>query len=123
MKRDFTYIDDIVRAIVRLCRQPAKPDENWSSSDPNPGTSNKPYRVYNIGNSQPVPLLEMIETLERCLGKTAIKQFAPLQLGDVLETSADVTALTRDTGFCPSTPLAVGLQHFVEWYRAYHRPA
>jgi UDP-glucuronate 4-epimerase len=123
MKRDFTYIDDIVQAIVRLCRQPAKPDENWSSSEPNPGTSNKPYRVYNIGNSQPVPLLEMIETLERCLGKTAIKQFAPLQLGDVLETSADVTALTRDTGFCPSTPLAVGLQRFVEWYRTYHRPA
>lgn len=120
MKRDFTYIDDIVQAIVRLCKQPATPDPQWSSDDPNPGTSNKPYRVYNIGNSQPVPLMEMIETLERCLGKTAIKQFAPLQPGDVLETSADVTALARDTGFSPATPLAVGLQRFVEWYRAYH---
>lgn len=121
MKRDFTYVDDIVKAIVRLCKQPAAPDPQWDGMAPNPATSNKPYRVYNIGNRQPVPLLEMIETLERCLGKTAIKEYAPMQLGDVLETSADVSALARDTGFSPSTPLAVGLQRFVDWYRAYHR--
>lgn len=120
MKRDFTYIDDIVQAIQRLCQRPARPDPNWSSDAPSPATSNKPYRVYNIGNSQPVPLLQMIEYLEQCLGKPAIKQFAPLQPGDVLETSADVSALTRDTGFSPATPLPVGLARFVEWYRAYH---
>jgi UDP-glucuronate 4-epimerase len=120
MKRDFTYIDDIVQAILRLCRQPAQPNPDWSSDAPTPGSSNKPYRVYNIGNSQPVPLLEMIEGLETCLGKTAVKQLAPLQPGDVIETAADVSALTRDTGFSPATPLAVGLARFVDWYRSYH---
>lgn len=122
MKRDFTYIDDIVQALLRLCRKPAQPDPTWSSDAPNPGTSNQPFRVYNIGNSQPVPLLEMIEQLEHCLGKRAIKQLAPLQPGDVLETSADVSALTRDTGFSPATPLATGLAHFVAWYRSYRPP-
>lgn len=120
MKRDFTYIDDIVQALLRLCRQPAKADPMWSSDHPVPGTSNKPYRVYNIGNSQPVPLLEMIECLEHCLGKSATKQLAPLQPGDVIETAADVSALTRDTGFSPATPLAIGLARFVDWYRRYH---
>lgn len=123
MKRDFTYIDDIVQAMLRLCRQPAQPDPQWSSDAPSPETSNKPFRVYNIGNSQPVPLLEMIEQLEQCLGKTAIRQLAPLQPGDVLETAADVSALTRDTGFSPATPLAVGLARFVEWYRRYYSQA
>jgi UDP-glucuronate 4-epimerase len=121
MRRDFTYIDDIVEGVVRVMDRTPQPDMQWSSNQPDPGTSMAPYRVYNIGNNQPVELLEMISLVEKCLGKTATKNFLPMQPGDVTETYADVDDLVRDTGFRPSTPLPDGIARFIEWYRAYYR--
>jgi UDP-glucuronate 4-epimerase len=121
MRRDFTYIDDIVEGVVRTLDRVAEPNPDWSGAAPDPATSAAPWRVYNIGNHSPVPLLELIETLERALGKTATKNFLPMQPGDVPATYADVADLTRDTGFSPSTPLAVGIERFVAWYRDYYR--
>lgn len=120
MKRDFTYVDDIVEGIVRIHDQPSKPDPHWSSDDPAPASSSAPYRVYNIGNSEPVELLRYICVLENCLGKPAIKNLLPLQAGDVLETYADVDDLTAATGFAPCTPIEVGVERFVAWYRDYY---
>ena len=120
MRRDFTYIDDIVEGVVRAADVVATPDPRWNSDDPDPGTSNAPYRLYNIGNNQPVPLLEMIAILEKRLGRKVEKRFLPLQPGDVPETYADVEALSHATGFAPSTPLDVGIGRFVEWYRDYY---
>ena len=93
---------------------------DWSGDAPTPATSERPYRVYNIGNNQPVELMEMIETLERCLGQTAEKNMMDIQPGDVPATYADVDDLVRDVGFAPSTPLVTGVQRFVDWYREYH---
>ena len=121
MKRDFTYIDDIVEGVVRALDRPAAPDLAWSGDAPNPATSSAPYRLYNIGNHQPVELLRMIEVLERALGKTAQKRFLPLQPGDVLETYADVQDLIEDVGFKPDTPLEEGIKKFVDWYRSYYK--
>ncbi len=119
LQRDFTYIDDIVEGIVRVCQQPPSSNPAWDSSSPDPATSFAPYRLYNIGNNQPVALLEFIETLEQCLGKKAIKNLLPMQPGDVKATFADVDDLMADTGFKPSTSLAEGLGQFVEWYHRY----
>jgi UDP-glucuronate 4-epimerase len=123
MKRDFTYIDDIVDGIVRVADVVPMANNEWNSDHPDPATSGAPYRLYNIGNNRPVPLMEMIEALERHLGKTAEKRFLPMQAGDVPETSADVEALRTATGFVPSTPIAVGIKHFVEWYLDYYKSA
>lgn len=120
MLRDFTFIDDIVEGIVRVADRPALPNAGWSGDSPDPGTSFAPYRIYNIGNNQPVELLYFVETLERCLGKTAEKNFLPLQVGDVPATFADVDDLMRDTGFRPATSIEDGIARFVEWYRSYY---
>ncbi|MFO0905925.1 MAG: NAD-dependent epimerase [Pirellulales bacterium] len=120
MRRDFTYVDDVVEATLRLLPRPAAPDANWRSDDPNPSTSCAPYRVYNIGNHAPVPLLEFIETLEQCLGRTAVKRLLPAQPGDVVETYADDQTLARDIDFSPATPLRDGIARFVDWYRTHY---
>jgi len=120
MQRDFTYIDDVVEGVVRTLDRPARPDPAWTGEAPNPATSSAPYRLYNIGNHQPVELLRMIEILERTIGKAAKKQFLPLQPGDVPATYADVEDLVADVGFKPDTPLEEGIRKFVEWYRSYY---
>ena len=120
MRRDFTYIDDIVEGVVRVTDQPARPNAEWSGDKPDPATSAAPYRVYNIGNNNPVELMHMIETLEKALGKTAIKNYMPIQPGDVPATWADVDALSNDVGFRPETPIEVGVGRFVEWYKTYY---
>lgn len=121
MQRDFTYIDDIVTAIVRVKDKIPSYDANWNSQTPDPGTSQAPYRVYNIGNHQPTELLRFIEVLENEIGKKASMQMMPLQPGDVLATYADVDALVQAVGFAPSTSIEVGIAKFVAWYRQYHR--
>lgn len=121
MMRDFTYIDDVVEGIVRLAERPARGNPAWDSDAPDPGTSNAPYRVYNIGNHQPVQLMHLIETLETCLGRKAIKELLPAQPGDVPATYADVEDLTTAIGYAPSTPIEVGVERFVRWYRDYYR--
>ncbi len=120
MRRDFTYIDDIVEAIARLVDVPATPDPAWDGKKPDPASSAAPYRLYNIGNTVSVELMSMIGMLERETGRKANKNFLPLQPGDVPETCADVTALKEAIGFSPSTPLETGIRHFVRWYRDYH---
>jgi UDP-glucuronate 4-epimerase len=120
MRRDFTYIDDIVEGVVRVADVIPGPDSSWNGNDPDPGTSKAPYRLYNIGNNQPVPLLEMIAILEKRLGRKVEKRFLPMQAGDVPETYADVEALSEATGFAPSTPLEVGIGRFVDWYREFY---
>jgi UDP-glucuronate 4-epimerase len=121
-QRDFTYVDDIVKGVVAAVDHVARPDPKWNSDAPQPGTSRAPYRIYNIGNQQPVTLMRFIEVLERCLGRTAIKNLMPMQLGDVPDTSADVEALARDVGYRPSTELEDGVKKFVEWYLEYYHP-
>ncbi len=121
MERDFTYIDDIVEGLVRLGERPAAPDPNWSGRHPTPNTSRAPYRIYNIGNHAPVRLLRLIEVLEDCLGRKAEKRLLPMQPGDVPATYADIDDLTRDVGFTPSTPIEVGVERFVRWYRDHYR--
>ncbi len=120
MVRDFTYIDDIVEGVVRTLDRPATPDEAFDPQAPNPGSSRAPYRVFNIGNSEPVKLMDFIEAIERSLGRVAVKNFLPMQPGDVPATHADVSALARWTGFTPGTPVQDGIDRFVAWYRAYY---
>ena len=120
MQRDFTYIDDIVEGVVRVMGRIPQADPNWSSDRPDPSSSCVPYRLYNIGNNQPVALMEFITAIETALGKKAIIAFQPLQPGDVPATYADVADLIADTGFKPSTPVPEGIQKFVDWYRAYY---
>jgi UDP-glucuronate 4-epimerase len=120
MSRDFTYIDDIVQGVVRIHDVPATPDPQWRSDDPDPASSNAPYRIYNIGNHSPTVLTEMIGILEGCIGRQAILNMLPMQDGDLPATFADVDELSRDAGFAPSTPLDVGLTRFVQWYKEYH---
>ncbi len=119
-KRDFTFVDDIAEGVVRASERVAQPDPKWNSNAPDPSSSNAPYRIYNIGNSSPVPLMRYIEVLEDCLGRKATKNFLPLQLGDVPETSADITDLERDVGYRPATPVEVGVRRFVDWYLEYY---
>lgn len=119
MKRDFTYVDDIVEGIVRLLNNPPKENINWDKELSDPGTSSAPYKVYNIGNSKPVELMDFIETLERKIGKKTIKEFLPLQDGDVPMTYADVDDLISDVGFKPDTTIEAGIDNFVSWYLEY----
>jgi UDP-glucuronate 4-epimerase len=120
MERDFTYIDDIVEGVVRVTDRIPSVNPSWSGDHPDPASSNAPYRLYNIGNNRPEKLLRMIEVLEGCLGRTAVKNMLPMQAGDVKATAADVDDLMRDVGFSPSTPIEVGIQRFVEWFREYY---
>ena len=119
MQRDFTFVDDIAEGTVRVLDRPACANPDFDQARPDPGSSTAPYRVYNIGNHQPVELLTFIETIEQALGVAAVKNFLPMQPGDVPATFADVADLRRDTGFEPATPLAAGIARWVEWYRAY----
>ena len=119
MKRDFTYIDDIVEGIIRVVEKIPEPDTAWNSDNPDPATSYAPYRIYNIGNNSPVELMTFIEVLEDCLGKKAEKNLLPMQPGDVHETCADVDDLIN-IGFKPSTPIEKGIKKFVEWYLDYY---
>jgi UDP-glucuronate 4-epimerase len=123
MARDFTYIDDIIEGVSRIIQQIPEPDKNWDGNNPDPATSYCRYRIYNIGNNQKVDLLRFIEVLEECLGKEAKKNFLPMQPGDVKVTYADVDDLISDVGYKPSTPIEVGLKHFVAWYREYYKIA
>lgn len=118
--RDFTYIDDIVEGVIRTLDHIAQPDPNYDATLPNPGTSSAPYRLYNIGNDQPVPLMHFIELMEQNLGRTVEKRLLPMQPGDVPDTWADVSALRRDVGYAPSTSIEEGVAKFVKWYRQYH---
>ena len=118
--RDFTYIDDIVEGVVRSLDKVATPDLDWDSFNPNPSTSSAPYRLYNIGNHHPVKLMHFIECIEKSLGKTAKKNFLPLQPGDVARTYADIDGLACDIGFRPETPIEEGISRFVAWYRSYY---
>ncbi|MGY1409858.1 NAD-dependent epimerase [Luteimonas sp. A611] len=118
--RDFTYVDDIVEGVIRTLDRIPGPDPTYDPLLPNPGSSSAPYRVYNIGNHQPVQLLRYIEVLEECLGRKAEKNLLPMQPGDVPDTEADVEALRRDTGYQPSTTIETGVRNFVAWYREYH---
>jgi UDP-glucuronate 4-epimerase len=120
MRRDFTYIDDVTEAVVRLVRRPPQPDPAWSGDRPDPAASSAPWRIYNIGNSRPSELLDVISLIEKAVGRPAIREFLPMQPGDVLETFADCTDLECDIGFKPDTSLENGVRLFVEWYRDYH---
>jgi len=120
MRRDFTYVADIVEGITRVADNTAAANSDWSSATPDPATSASPYRVYNIGNNQPVELMYLIEVLEDCLGMKAEKNFMEMQPGDVPATFADVDDLIRDVDFKPATPIETGVANFVEWYREYH---
>jgi UDP-glucuronate 4-epimerase len=120
MRRDFTYVDDIAEGVIRVAERPAIANPAWNPALPDPATSSAPYRLYNIGNHQPIELLYLIELLEQNLGRTAKKNYLPLQPGDVLETFADIEDLTRDIGFCPTTSIEVGVERFVEWYREFY---
>ncbi|MEK6749153.1 MAG: NAD-dependent epimerase [Pseudomonadota bacterium] len=119
-RRDFTYIDDIVEGVIRTLDRVPGADAQWSGDHPDPASSLAPYRIYNIGNNQPVELAYYIETLEKALGKKAIKKYLPLQPGDVPATYADIEALQQDVGFKPNTPIETGIARFVEWYRGYY---
>lgn len=121
MNRDFTYIDDIVEGVSRVLTRPAQPNAAWSGGHPDPGSSSAPYRLYNIGNHQPVSLMRFIEAIEEALGKKAIKNMMPLQPGDVLGTEADATDLKTEFGFLPTTKIEDGVSRFVDWYRMYYK--
>ena len=121
MQRDFTFIDDIVQGVVRVADRPAAANPDWTGLNPDPGSSFAPWKVYNIGNSNPVELMRYIQVLEDCLGKKAIKNLLPMQAGDVVATAADVEDLSRDVGFAPSTPIEEGIRRFVDWYLDFYR--
>jgi UDP-glucuronate 4-epimerase len=120
MQRDFTYIDDIIEGVVRVMARLPEPNPAWRGDNPDPGTSYVPYKLYNIGNNNPVELLEFIEEIEKALDRQAKKEFVDLQPGDVVATYADVDDLMQDVGFKPETPIATGIRHFVRWYRDYY---
>ena len=121
MRRDFSYIDDVVEAVVRLVDRPAHGDPSWSGAAPDPSRSAAPWRLYNIGNNQPVEVLHLVELIERAVGKSARRELLPMQPGDVPETYADVDDLMRDVGFRPATAIADGVARFVAWYRQYQK--
>lgn len=120
MKRDFTYIDDIVEGIVRVLQRIPQSNTEWSGDAPDPGTSYKPYKIYNIGNNNPVQLTAFIAAIEKALGQEAKKDYVDIQPGDVPATYADIDDLIEDVGFRPSTPLSVGIQNFIDWYKDYY---
>ncbi len=119
-KRDFTFVTDIAEGVARVCEHVAQPNAAWNSDAPDPASSTAPFRIYNIGNNQPVPLLRYIEVLEDCLGRKAQKNFLPLQPGDVPETFADIDDLVRDVGYRPATPIEEGVRQFVDWFCEYY---
>jgi UDP-glucuronate 4-epimerase len=121
MLRDFTYIDDIVEGVIRVIDNPATSNSSWSGKHPDPSSSSAPYRIFNIGNSSPVRLLDFITAIEDALGLTIHKEFLPMQAGDVPATYADITDLSRDLGYQPATSVHVGVQRFVQWYREFYR--
>ncbi|MBM4270905.1 MAG: NAD-dependent epimerase [Deltaproteobacteria bacterium] len=121
MSRDFTYIDDVVEGVFRVAGKIPQADPNWLGNRPDPATSFAPYRIYNIGNNNPVKLLEFIRILERQLGRKAKMNMLPIQPGDVPATYADIDDLTRDVGFKPTTPIEDGIKHFLKWYREYYK--
>ena len=120
-KRDFTYIDDIVAGVIRTMDHTAEVNPGWDSGNPDPGTSMAPYRLYNIGNQQPIELMRYIEVIEQCLGKEAEKNMLPLQAGDVPDTFADTEDLVQDVGYQPDTPIEVGVKKFIDWYLDYYQ--
>lgn len=120
MGRDFTYIDDIVAAIIRLIDRPPLANRNWDSVSPDPSSSNAPYKIYNIGNNNPVNIIDFIHTLEKLIGKQAKIEFLPMQPGDVKQTYADISDLHADIGFTPTTTIDTGLKQFVDWYKKYY---
>jgi UDP-glucuronate 4-epimerase len=119
-RRDFTYIDDIIEGVVRVMAHVPKGNDQWTGDNPDPASSRAPWKVYNIGNNQPVELMRYIEVLEDCLGKKAEKNLLPMQLGDVPDTYANVDALVEDVGYRPDTPIEEGIRRFVEWYREFY---
>jgi UDP-glucuronate 4-epimerase len=121
MKRDFTYVDDIVEGVMRVIDNPPKGNSDWSGKNPDPSSSKAPYKVYNIGNSNPVQLMEFIEAIEKSLGKKAKKNMLPIQPGDVPATWAEVSDLVRDMNYKPDTSIEVGIAKFVEWYREFYK--
>jgi len=120
MQRDFTYIDDIIEGVVRVMARLPEPNPAWRGDNPDPGTSYAPYKLYNIGNNNPVELIEFIEEIENALGRKAKKEFVDLQPGDVVATYADVDDLMQDVGFKPETSIATGIRRFIEWYKDYY---
>ena len=120
-KRDFTFVDDIVEGVIRTMDHTAEVNPDWDAGNPDPGTSNAPYRLYNIGNQQPIELMRYIEVLEDCLGKKAEKNLLPLQPGDVPDTFADTEDLVQDVGYQPDTPIEAGVRKFVDWYLEYYQ--
>jgi UDP-glucuronate 4-epimerase len=121
MGRDFTYIGDIIEGVVRVINRPATAAPNWDAQAPDPATSSEPYRIYNIGSSSPVRLMDYIETLEQALEKEAVKEFLPMQPGDVLNTYCDVSDLEQEFGYKPSTSLKEGLEAFAAWFKAWDK--
>jgi UDP-glucuronate 4-epimerase len=121
MRRDFTYVDDVAEAVVRLIERPPAGDAGWSGEAPDPATSRAPWRVYNIGNHTPVEVTEVVRLIEQALGRQAVRELLPMQPGDVPETCADVEDLRRDVGFAPDTPIADGVRRFVDWFRAFNK--
>jgi UDP-glucuronate 4-epimerase len=122
MRRDFTYIDDVVEAVIRLVPRPPAANPAWAADAPDPATSCAPWHLYNIGNSKPVEVIEVVRLIEQALGKSAIQEFLPMQPGDVPETCADVADLERVVGFRPNTPIADGIGRFVDWFRRFCSP-
>jgi UDP-glucuronate 4-epimerase len=121
MRRDFTYVDDVTQAVVRVLQQAPTPDPAWSGDAPDPARSAAPWRIYNIGNNRPVEIGRVVELLESELGRAAVKDLVPMQPGDVPETRADVDDLMQDVGFRPATPIEDGIRRFAAWYRAYRQ--
>jgi UDP-glucuronate 4-epimerase len=120
MQRDFTYIDDIIEGVLRVMGKPPVKNMQWSGDDPDPGTSYARYKIYNIGNNNPVELMEFISIIEKTLGRKAKKKFLDLQPGDVIATYADIDDLTKDVGFKPSTRVETGVRRFVDWFKEYY---
>ena len=118
-RRDFTYVDDLAKVVTLVLEQAPLADPNWNSRLPDPGSSSAPFRIYNVGNQQPTELIRFIEVLEDTIGIKAKKKMLPIQAGDVLDTFADVDSLATAIGFSPSTPIEIGIQKFVAWYREY----
>jgi UDP-glucuronate 4-epimerase len=121
MRRDFTYIDDVVEAVVRIMDRPAQGNPTWSGAKPDPATSAAPWKIYNIGNSRPEELLHVVSLLEKELGRSAVKEMLPMQAGDIPATYADIEDLARDVGFRPATTIEEGIGHFAKWFREYHK--
>ncbi len=121
MERDFTYIDDIVNGISKMIEKPPKPDPNWNADEPNPSSSSAPYRLYNIGNNNPVRLMDFIDAIEKATGKKAQRDLQPIQQGDVVKTWADVDALVKDYQYKPDTSIEEGINNFIAWYMEYYK--